>query len=100
MDRIIVTAILRAKEHKKNDLKQELLMILPLSLAEEGCLEYRLHESSEDENTFVFYEVWENEDAFQSHIQSTHYKTYRQNIENLIEVRKVYTLNELKEKVI
>lgn len=100
MERIIVTAILRAKEHKQIDLKQELLKILPYSLAEEGCLEYRLHESIEDENTFVFYEVWENENAFQSHIQSPHYKIYRQNIENLIEVRKVYTLNELKEKAI
>ncbi|MEE6450797.1 putative quinol monooxygenase [Gottfriedia acidiceleris] len=98
MERIIVTAILRAKEHKQNDLKQELLKILSLSLTEEGWVEYRLHESIEDENTFVFYEVWENENAFQSHIQSTHYKTYRQNIENLVEVRKVYTLNELKEK--
>ncbi|MDR0136227.1 putative quinol monooxygenase [Metabacillus idriensis] len=92
MPAITITAILKAKEGKEDALRTELEKVLAPSRAEEGCIEYTLHESLEEKEVFVFYETWENEEALQQHIQSTHYQTYRENTSDFIESRQVFKL--------
>lgn len=92
MPAITITAILKAKEGKEAALRAELEKVLAPSRAEEGCIEYTLHESLEEKEVFVFYETWENEEALQQHIQSTHYQTYRENTSDFIESRQVFKL--------
>ncbi|OYD56193.1 antibiotic biosynthesis monooxygenase, partial [Fictibacillus aquaticus] len=60
-----------------------------------GCQEYRLHQSAEDSSVFVLYEIWQNEEALQSHINSPHYGEYRNSIEPLVEKREVYRLGRI-----
>jgi quinol monooxygenase YgiN len=89
---ITINAILKAKPGKEEQLRSELLKVIGPSRAEEGCLNYSLHESTENKSTFVFYETWKDEASLKSHIESVHYNQYRQNIETLIEQRDVYRL--------
>jgi quinol monooxygenase YgiN len=90
---ITINAILKAKPGKEASLREELVKVVQASRKEEGCINYTLHESTEDSRTFVFYETWADEDALKSHIESEHYSNYRKNIETLIEQREVYRLN-------
>jgi quinol monooxygenase YgiN len=94
---IIINAILKAKPGKEQQLREELGKVLPPSRAEEGCVNYTLHESMDDKGTFVFYETWKDEESLQSHTETAHYKAYRQNVADLLDAREVYRLKEVVE---
>jgi len=89
---IVINAILRAKEGKEEALFQVMKSIVPLSRAEQGCIQYTLHVHDTDPRTFVFYEIWEHEEALEAHIQSEHYLKYRKQIEGIVEKRDVFKL--------
>ncbi|MQR97485.1 putative quinol monooxygenase [Fictibacillus phosphorivorans] len=90
---ITINAILKANPGKEESLREELIKVVQASRNEEGCISYTLHESTENPETFVFYEKWRDEDALNRHIDSQHYKAYRKNIETLVQNREVYRLN-------
>ncbi|MBN3553463.1 antibiotic biosynthesis monooxygenase [Fictibacillus nanhaiensis] len=90
---ITINAILKAKPGKEESLREELIQVVQASRKEEGCISYTLHESTENPETFVFYENWLDEDALNRHMESDHYKRYRKNIELLVHTREVYRLN-------
>jgi len=92
---IIINAILKAKQGKEAELKEELLKVIEPSRNEPGCSHYTLHESLDDKGTFVFYEGWQGEEAIKAHIESPHYIDYRKNTEQLIASREVYRLAKL-----
>ena len=94
MDPIVVTAILKPKEHMEAQLLAELNKVQEASRAEAGCLHYVLHQSIEDD-TFVLHETWQDIDALQSHIGSAHYQEYRTNTADLVEKREVFKLKAL-----
>jgi quinol monooxygenase YgiN len=95
MSAITITAILQAKKGKEEALFAELQKVVSPSQAEEGCIEYTLHRSLDEEGTFVFYETWANEQALQAHIESAHYQAYRNAAEGLIEKREVHKLRKV-----
>ncbi|MCA0173157.1 putative quinol monooxygenase [Bacillus sp. RAR_GA_16] len=94
MDQIAVTAILKPKEGKEEDVLRVLQEVLIGSRNEEGNIQYDVHQSIE-EPTFVIYEVWKDQQAIEKHVNSEHYETYRQNISPLIESREVYKMKKL-----
>ncbi|MBM7705037.1 putative quinol monooxygenase [Metabacillus iocasae] len=95
MSAITIMAVLQAKEGKEQELFDELQKVISPSRAEEGCIEYTLHQSMDDNGTFAFYETWKDEAALQAHIESTHYQTYRLAVEGLIEKREVHRLHKV-----
>ena len=46
------------------------------SVQEEGCLQFDVIVSQDDEHTFIFYEVYKDEDALASHRQTPHFLAY------------------------
>ncbi|MED1470004.1 putative quinol monooxygenase [Bacillus salipaludis] len=60
------------------------------NLLKAGCIKYDWHQS--EDQTFVLYEVWKDEEALEHHIQSAHYQEYRNNIADLVSTREVYKL--------
>ncbi|MFD9625486.1 putative quinol monooxygenase [Peribacillus muralis] len=92
---ITINAILKAKPDRESLLLEELKKMVHPSCNEEGCIDYKLHQSLQDSGTFVFYETWENEEALRLHMETDHYKSYRKNIANLLDVREVYRLEEV-----
>lgn len=51
-----------------------LMDLLEPTRKEEGCLKYKLFENLQDLSQFTIIGAWENEDAFDDHLQSEHYK--------------------------
>jgi quinol monooxygenase YgiN len=43
---------------------------------EPGCLEYRAHQSLDDPNVFLLYEVYVDEAAYQAHGSSEHFRQH------------------------
>jgi quinol monooxygenase YgiN len=95
MEPIIITAILKPKEGFQEKLLLELKKVQLASSKEAGCLKYTLHQSFEDD-TFILYEVWKDNEAVKSHIQSSHYLEYRNNITEIVTIREVYKLRTIK----
>lgn len=95
MNNIVINAILKAKEGKSEQLKDTLLKVIEPSRNEAGCIEYTLHTSLDDNNIFVFYEIWNDDEALQQHLQSPHYQAYRNSAGKLLESRDVYRLNKM-----
>lgn len=91
MEPIVITAILVPKEGLEEQLLQELQKVQTASRAEAGCIRYDLHQSL-DNSTFVLYEVWKDNEAVDSHIQSSHYQEYRANIADIVATREVHKL--------
>lgn len=44
---------------------------------EVGCISYDLHQSLTDENTLVFVERWESQEALDGHFNADHFKVWR-----------------------
>ncbi len=92
---ITICAILKAKPGQEEQLRDELLKLIEPSRAEKGSIQYKLHKSIEEIGTFVFYESWADENAINVHVNTEHYKTYRKNIETIIDTMYVYHLQNL-----
>lgn len=92
MEQIAITAILKAVSGREEQLFEAMQRAIQPSQSEPGCVKYQLHKSLDEEGVFVFYEVWKDEESLKKHIQSDHYKVYREQSEPLIESRNVYRL--------
>lgn len=64
---INLTVVLKSKEELTTTLKEMLLTLVAQSTQETACLQYDLHQSVDDSNTFIFHEIWENEAGLQLH---------------------------------
>ncbi|CAF1282400.1 unnamed protein product [Rotaria sp. Silwood1] len=62
--------------------RQILLTIVELARKEDGCLKYKLFENLSDNCQFTFIGAWENEDAFDDHLQSEHFRKADIDIKN------------------
>ena len=72
MRTLTVVAEMSAKPGREADLCQELLKLIEPTRAEEGCVQYDLHEGSEEPGRFVFYENWRSKDDLERHLQTPH----------------------------
>jgi quinol monooxygenase YgiN len=51
-----------------------LLGILETTRKEDGCLKYKFFQNMADHCQFTFIGAWENEDSFEDHLQSDHFR--------------------------
>ena len=92
MTQLTIVAKILAKEEKREQVKTELLKLIPVTLKEEGCINYDLHQDNEDPNLFLFYENWTNRELWQKHMANSHLKTYMKATEGAVAE---FTLNEM-----
>lgn len=77
-------AHLKAKPGKSQTLKEALLALIEPTRKEPGCMEYILYEDYATEGTFYMSEEFENEAAFEAHIQSGHFQNFAKRIDELL----------------
>lgn len=95
MERITIVAVLKGRPGNAKQIRDELLTVAEASRAEDGCLEYAVHESHAYPEQFVLYETWMNEAALAEHLAAPHYLKYRKAVEKWIDSREVFRLNTL-----
>ena len=93
--KLTIVARILVKEGKVDLVKSELLKLIDVTRAEEGCINYNLHQDNENENFFLFYENWENRDLWQKHMQNEHLAEYLKATDGAVEEFIVNEMNQI-----
>lgn len=72
-----VLAHFKAKKGMDEELKEALKKLIQPTLAEDGCLNYELHQSIDNKDEFMFYENWASKEAHAKHNLTPHIKAWR-----------------------
>lgn len=89
---LTIVARILAKTESRELVKSELLKLIETTRAEEGCINYDLHQDNENPNLFLFFENWTNRDLWQTHMGNAHLAEYVKATEGAVEE---FTLNEM-----
>lgn len=74
---VVVIAHVRARRGYEGIVRETLRKLVAPSLAEEGCLDYKLYESKSDPTFFVSYQVWASEKHLKTHGETVHMAGFR-----------------------
>ncbi|MEP0520107.1 MAG: putative quinol monooxygenase [Hyphomicrobiales bacterium] len=76
MTKLTIVANIHAKPDRVDLVKAELEKLIPITRAEEGCLQYELHQDNADRAHFLFYENWKSRELWQTHMNAPHLAAY------------------------
>lgn len=74
---LIILAQITAAPGKEELVRSELEKLVAPTRAEEGCVQYDLHQDNDKPGFFVFYEIWESRALWQAHMGQPHLAAYR-----------------------
>ncbi len=93
---INLTVIIKSKPESTEILKSLLLDLVQNSRKEVACIQYDLHQSKEEPNTFIFHEIWENQNGVDSHNQQSYIQSFFKKSESLLQETPIlYKTNKL-----
>lgn len=72
--------------------KKELLKLIQITRAEQGCIQYDLHQDNDNPAHFLFFENWESRELWQTHMNAPHLAAYMAATDGAVEA---FTLNEM-----
>ena len=82
---ITLVANITAKPEHAEQLQSELLNLAKASQAEQGAMQYNIHQDNANPNHFITYEVWENQELMEQHGQSEHFQNFMKVTKDMIE---------------
>ena len=96
---ITVVARLKARPGSESQVEQAFRKMIPAVRSEAGTLQYVLHRSVQDPTVFVFYELYQDQDALSFHGKTPHMKELFTTISPLLDGRpQIDVLTELDRK--
>jgi quinol monooxygenase YgiN len=95
MSIVTVVANLTVKADAIEAVKAELLKLIEPTRAEEGCIEYRLHQDNDNPALFTFYENWESMACLERHMNSEHFRNYIAAVEEKVVDKIVHKMTEI-----
>lgn len=82
--KLTIVAKILAQPEKRELVKKELLKLIDTTRAENGCIDYDLHQDNENANLFLFYENWESRELWQQHMNNSHLADYMKATEGAV----------------
>jgi quinol monooxygenase YgiN len=73
---LTVVAHLKAKQGEQENLRRELLALIPTTRQEPGCINYDLHQATDDPGSFLFHETWTSKQHLDDHLGRPHLKAF------------------------
>lgn len=95
MSKVTIVAEVLFRSGAKEQLLPELTRLVKATRAEEGCIEYRLHQDTANTQRFVFYENWRDRSCLDRHLVSEHFKDYVAATAELVESKNLSIMEEL-----
>ncbi len=92
MANLTIVANIHAKAEKIDLVKAELLKLIDITRAEDGCIQYDLHQDNENPTHFMFFENWVSRELWQNHMAAPHLAAYMAATEGAVDD---FTLNEM-----
>lgn len=89
---LTIVAQITAVSGKEALVREELKKLIDITRAEEGCLQYDLHEDNAAPGHFVFYENWQNRALWRQHMEAPHLAAYGKATEGAVSN---FVLNEM-----
>lgn len=93
--KLTIVAKILAKPEKRELVKNELLKIIKTTRAENGCIDYDLHQDNDNSNLFLFYENWESRELWQQHMNASHLAEYKKATEGAVEDFSLYEMTQI-----
>lgn len=84
-DLLTVVATMTAAPGKRDELAQALQELVPLTVAEDGCVNYDLHQGVENPDEFAFYENWTSAEKLDAHLAAPHLATFAARLGELLD---------------
>ncbi|MBZ4191845.1 putative quinol monooxygenase [Niabella beijingensis] len=88
--KIYLTAIITAKPEYRTGILEALQDMVKQTRKEAACECYRLHQDLEDENRFVFYEIWSSAEGLEEHNRQPYIKAFGGLRDQLQEQPRIY----------
>lgn len=83
---ITVTGTFTVKKDKIQEVLDGARKVQNASTAnDEGCIEYKFHQLSEDPASFFVYEIWDTAQSLDKHAASQHFKDFASLLEGSLE---------------
>ncbi|MCY0146956.1 MULTISPECIES: putative quinol monooxygenase [Hoeflea] len=76
MTTLTIVANIHANPDQTELVRAELEKLLPITRAENGCLQYDLHRDNDNPAHFMFFEKWESRELWQTHMNAPHLAAY------------------------
>lgn len=95
MTKLTIVANITAKTEKVDFIKAELKKLIAPTLAEEGCINYDLHQDNENPAHFMFYENWQSRELWENHMNAQHLHDYIAATEGAVEAFTVHEMTQL-----
>ncbi|MBE9398338.1 antibiotic biosynthesis monooxygenase [Pontibacterium sp. N1Y112] len=92
MTQLTIVANIIANTGKMELVKTELVKLIDVTRAEEGCINYDLHQDNENPAHFMFYENWASRELWQAHMGNQPLQDYMAATEGAVAQ---FTLNEM-----
>ena len=92
---LTIVAHIRAEPDKVELVQSELEKLVPITRAEEGCIQYDLHQDNENPALFLFYENWESRELWQAHMNAPHLAAYKQATEGAVAELRIQEMNRI-----
>ena len=82
--KVTVIARIRAKADKVQRVEEELRKLLTPTRAENGCINFDMHQGAADPSLFLFHENWTSKAALEAHFETPHIKNWLRQAEGLL----------------
>ncbi len=82
--KVTVIARIKAKTGEVQRVKEELLKLLAPTRAENGCMNFDMHQGATDQSQFLFHENWTSKAALEAHFETPHIKNWLRVAEGLL----------------
>ena len=82
---IYLTAILKSKTDKIQELKSILDNMVLNTRKEEACEKYALQQGLDDETIFIFHEIWNSKEGLDAHNKQSYIKEFVEKAPELLE---------------
>lgn len=71
-EKLTVVARIKAKPGKQAQVRAELRKLLAPTRAEDGCINYDLHQALDSDAEFLFHENWTSKEGLDKHLATPH----------------------------
>ena len=82
--RVTVFARMKAKDGIAENVRQELMSLVPQTWSEEGCINYDLHQSVDEKTLFMFYENWRSKEDLDKHLEMPYLKSFLEKADKIL----------------
>ncbi|MDF1812675.1 MAG: putative quinol monooxygenase [Verrucomicrobiales bacterium] len=95
MTKLTIVAHINAKPERIELVKSELHNLIEATRAEEGCIDYDLHQDNENPAHFMFYENWKSRELWLAHMENQHIADYKAATEGAVENFSLYEMTHI-----